>query len=510
MGLAFIVVRVFAQTPPVELSDGTELHVHEENQQFTVNVAANHRISFQWQDYLGNAHGEVMTVAPGERVTTTTPSLSPGYYGLRVQTIDASVAASQQGLGKNREAPREYGFVILPADGNRRAPREEASPFGIVHADIDDEHLPTWIKTKTWKTRKRLKSWNVFFEKIDNRGFIEVPLIAGEPWRTDDRRAIAADELERVREALTLLLSICPRQLLYLELGREENLQSYFRNEFYWQNLATKVALVKQAAKSLDCEVRLIYQIANLRRKPIHAFAQSAAAKHFDILSLHPYAWQDFPDPAHWLPKYLQDVKDSLKENGLNMPIWFTEVGVPQRTLDPTAFFGYPAKGREVAGRTRTSAVSYMARLHIVALSRGVERIFWYNYQDRSPSKIHAEAHFGIRDFWGFPLPVYATYYNLHQRINTKSFRSHKRIGEHVHSFEFVEGCDHFWGVWSNAEMSLEVPLDYIDAALLHMKQRRITDAVGKPLGLKANSIIEVGQHPVFIDARMDAKRCRP
>jgi hypothetical protein len=136
--------------------------------------------------------------------------------------------------------------------------------------------------------------------------------------------------------------------------------------------------------------------------------------------SLHPYAWPDFPTPEEWLEEFLRATQRMMLANGFAMPIWFTEVGAPHHGTYPGGLFGYPDRRTKVTGQTRYGAAIYMIKLHVMALHQGVQKIFWYNYIDRRPEREYAENHFGMRDYWDYPKPVYPAYFNLHSCLNGK------------------------------------------------------------------------------------------
>lgn len=50
-----------------------------------------------------------------------------------------------------------------------------------------------------------------------------------------------------------------------------------------------------------------------------------------------------------------------------------------------------------------------MVRFHTLAIALGIEKIFWYNYQDGWVDRSDSEAHFGMRTHDGFLTPSYAS-----------------------------------------------------------------------------------------------------
>jgi len=69
-----------------------------------------------------------------------------------------------------------------------------------------------------------------------------------------------------------------------------------------------------------------------------------------------------------------------------------------------------------------------MVRTHALALERGVERFFCYNYRDRGPSTTDVEEHFELVDHWGFPKRVYPANVTTHRCLAGKSFKTRRDL----------------------------------------------------------------------------------
>jgi hypothetical protein len=356
--------------------------------------------------------------------------------------------------------------------------------------------MPVWIKTATWKTH-RSEYWAAAMQKSAAVGTLELPLIEGDEWAVDDNQPINAEQLQQLKKKITAYFQADPG-ILYWELGLEENLGKRYHQRHYWQNLAAKTRVVRDAANQVNPDIKLIYQIAELDMQRIEAFFQSKAAKSFDIVALHPYAWPDFPSPDKWLVKFLNQCKSLIAANKLSMPIWFTEVGAPHHGNAPGTFFGYPLKRKQISGQSRAHAPAYMIKLHTIALQQGVEKIFWYNYQDREPGREEAENHFGLRDYWGYLKPIYPAYYTLHSHLDGKKAMGSVQLKHGVQVHKFQNSRETTWVVWSYSKKINNLSLREIDSDLNNQQSIEVLNMVGSSIKLIGQKV-NVTSKPMFI-----------
>ncbi len=483
----------------IEIYDDAAYHVHPAGQTFTVSVKVEHAgaaaIYCQWQDFRKRPLGDPVLLIPGELKTIQSPDTTVGYYGLVFKTDNDTAVLPNRQPGESRE----YGFAILAPRTTSERRIEAASPFGMVHADMQDPYLPVWIKTATWKTFSPAE-WLSAMERRRGLGMLELPLVLGDTWDSNDSNPISSAQLTELETKMRQYFAADP-SVLYWELGLEENLEPRFDRPYYWDNLEAKARAVRQAANAVNPGIKLIYQIAELGTGPVQKFLQSKAAGYFDILSLHPYAWPDFPSPEEWMAGYLQNIRTLMQQNNVQMPIWYTEVGAPHQGNYPGGFFGYPDSGEEVQGLSREEAANYIIKTHVLALHLGVEKMFWYNYMDQGMARDYAEDHFGIRDYWGFPKPVYTAYFTLHSHLNGKNPVSAKQLPDNIRVYRFEGTTENTLVAWVYPGDERLVPLDALQAGLLPADILETVSAVGTPLSLDGNAIRIAGA-PVFITTK--------
>ena len=486
----------------ITINDDTNYHVHASGKPFTVNVTVDYSgsstIYYHWQDFRGRSLSEPVMLSPGNTIILQSPGSSVGYYGLVFRASNDTLVLPERQPGESRE----YGFTIFTPRTTSDRILNVASPFGMVHADIQDPYLPTWAKTATWKTFSP-GYWKAAMDERRSVGVLELPLLLEDEWDADDNTPVTAEQLAVLETKIREYFSADPR-VVYWELGLEENLQPRFRQAQYWANLEAKTRAVRQAADAVNPEIKLIYQIAELDMAPIQQFLQSKAASYYDILSLHPYAWPDFPSPENWMKALLQNTNDLIRQNNIqSMPIWFTEAGAPHHGNYPGAFFGYPATGDAVKGLSREESVNNMIKTHVLALHMGVEKVFWYNYQDQGKARNYAEDHFGIRDYWGYPKPVYVAYINLLMRLDGKSLIDARQLAGNIRVYQFKDGVEDVLVAWSYPDSVQMVPFASLQAGLTRTNVSAVVDAVGTPLTIEGETIRVTGE-PVFIMIRAD------
>jgi hypothetical protein len=480
----------------VLIHDDATNHVHTTGHPFTIQLKVEYTgpdiVRFHWQNFRGDTLTDPKAITPGELITISAPHDRTGYLGLVLKPATTSIALPNRQPGE----AREYGFAILPSNFISSSKANTQSRFGIVHAKLNDPYLRGWVKTMTWMTASP-KWWGYEMEKRRALGLLELPILVGAEWKSDDTQPISSKQLERLKSRIRQYFA-ADRKTEYWETGIEENLGGRYEKPYYWTNLAAKAQVVRDAVDSVNPNVKLIYQIAEPRLGDVQAFLKSDAARQYDILSLHPYAWPDFPSREEWLNKFINDVEKIMEANGLDMPIWFTEVGVPHHGNYAGAFFGYPATGAQVQGRTPYEAAIYMLKLHVMAYHLGVEKIFWYNYLDRRSGREHAENHFGLWDHWGFPKPAYVAHVNLQKNLNTKKAGNARRLAGNIWVYDFTDEDETVTVAWAYPDGNRNIPISVLVPGSNQKDLISVIDPMGTPIPYDGSSI-RISHEPIFI-----------
>lgn len=478
----------------IEIEDSSPYHVYKAGKPFSIDIDVdapdNAKIYYHWADETGKPLTERQEVS--ESGTITSPSTQAGYYGLVFSSPSQDIALPDREPGE----PREYGFVVLPELQKLAL----SSRFGTIHTDINDPAMPPWAKTTTWLTFPS-SAWGKAMRNVRHNGKIELPIIFQDAWESDDTRPMAEGELVQLEETAFDYFSASP-ETLFWEAGLEENLRPVYFQPYYWENLEKKFVRLRAAANKAGLPIKFLYQAVGVDPYAIDQFFSHRAYRYVDILSLHPYAWPDFPSPDMWMDGYMAYVKKLKAEHGTNIPVWFTEVGGPQFGNRDGGFFGYPEENKKTGGLSPLQASIFMTKLCTLALSQGVERIFWYNYRDGTPARNYVESHFGMRDYWGFPKPVYATYVTLSQRLEGFE-RVHPltQLSPSLRAFAFdKQNGLRTYVLWNKDQEQQKLQLH----SLLGKGEtiERITDMTGRDVSPTEGSVA-LTDRPVLIDTRL-------
>jgi len=480
----------------LNLKHNVDRNTYVKGQQIIVNLehtrAAQNNIRYHWQNYKGEKLTQPKHLDSGiETIIHAPVGPLPRYLGLVFTPVSNAVALP----GREPGEAKEFGFAVFPDVPPEKGKADPKHWMGMVHADLEDPWLLGWVKTVTWKTTSA-KWWHSKMEKRRSAGSVELPIITGSEWKSDDYKAIADDQLKRLYKKVRDYLA-ADRATLYWETGIEENLGGRFERPFYFKNLAAKSDVIRTAANEVNPDIKLIFQVANMHYEDVGSFMRSDASKNYDVLALHPYKWPNFPPPEKWLKNFLSEASAQMKASGRELPIWVTEIGAPHRGNCPTCFFGYPKDNNSVPGLSNQEMISYMIKFHVIAAQYGVKKVFWYNYKDRGSEREFAEDHFGLIDYWGYPKPAYLAYINLNQSLVDKVFTNVLRKND-IWAYEFDGDIEKVTVAWSFPAPLTKVTLEELGISALSDADIRVTNALGDPLKLEQNQVV-LGQEPIFI-----------
>lgn len=482
----------------VTIRDDNPYHVFRPGESFTVEVVLElvsgeppANISCQWRDYTGRPLSKLIPLRLGRNLVHSPGKVEVGYYGLVLLPQEVKFLPL-----------REYGFAVLP-EAAAKAP-DPSSPFGVVHMEVEDPYLgATWVKTLTDLQFSSPHQWRREMEYRLLNGKIEIPLVIGGPWKCDNTRPISGEQLDRLYEYLVTLFSADPKVPVW-ELGLEENL-AWRRNKskwrYYWQNLAAKLRVAREAREAVNSSIRIAYQIAEFDFEALRTFFESGVAEAVDVLSLHPYRWPNFEDPEEWHDAFIERVRKLMREYGRMLPIWYTEVGAPQNDMGVPQMY---SDGHPVRGLTRREEVAYLVKLHVLALRAGIEKVIWYNYRDRGTNATDVEDHFGLRDYWGFPKPAYVAYAVMVRCISGKKYVRTVEVAGVVKAHVFAGVGEKCIVAWTYPPKSARVKVSKLGVAPPEVK--KVVNAVGTPLPMEGDEIL-LTQDPIYIIAENNEAR---
>jgi hypothetical protein len=449
-------------------------------------------VTYHWQSYKGEKITQPVLLDAGKEAVIVVPGGElPHYLGLVFTPVNDAISLP----GREPGEQKEYGFAIFPNEPQASSAPDPNRWMGMVHADLEDPWLSGWVKTLTWKTTSA-KWWHSKIEKRRVAGSVELPIISGAEWKSDDYEPVKPTQLAQLEKRAREYFAADPGTI-YWETGIEENLGGRFKRPYYLTNLAAKSDAVRAAADDANPDIKLIFQIANIRYRDVGVFMRSAAAKNYDILSLHPYNWPDFPPPEEWLTNYLDRARSEMKQSGRVLPIWVTEIGAPHRGNCPDCFFGYPKDNKSVPGLSDQEMIAYLIKFQVIAVHDGVEKVFWYNYKDRGPDREFAEDHFGLIDYWGYPKPAYLAYVHMNRSLVDKTVGEAVRKKD-IWAYEFCGDSEDVIVAWSFPADSAVASLADLGIRSSSDSEISVTNAIGDSVAVE-DGLINLTNEPVFV-----------
>lgn len=183
------------------------------------------------------------------------------------------------------------------------------------------------------------------------------------------------------------------------------------------------------------------------------------ALQYMDAVSVHHYGYPISPE-VHYNEK-LDLLAQLIKQynNGEMKPVWLTE-------------FGYPTHNQST-GISEKGQSDNLVKGHVIAISKGVEKGFWYDFMDDGLDKTYNENNFGIirneKDPKGayVPKPAYAAYAAMTRQLTGASFVEKEDRGSAIYSYKFTRNQEDLRVLWTLAPMNVTLkaagPVDITD-----------------------------------------------
>lgn len=141
----------------------------------------------------------------------------------------------------------------------------------------------------------------------------------------------------------------------------------------------------------------------------------------FDIVNIHPYGYP--APPESYLEGQINACRELMRKYGdEKKPIWITEYGWPNH-IGPN-------------GVDIITQANYIVRAYVIALGAGVEKIFWYDYQN-GPDPYYNEHNFGIVYMGDIPKPCYTALLTMTHALTGKKFLKKLPMPEACYAYVF-------------------------------------------------------------------------
>lgn len=279
-----------------------------------------------------------------------------------------------------------------------------------------------------------------------------------EPWLAYVRENVA-----RYKDSIT-----------YWEVWNEPNIGFWLStDDEYVELLKATYSAAKEA--NPECQV-LMGGTAGAPVDYIRMLYQAGCKGSFDVVNIHPYQYPTAPDAG--LADAIGAVRKVMTEyDDAAKPIWITEIGYPNHT--------------GTSGVDLRTQAAYLARTYVIALSSGVEKLFWYDYQNGT-DPAYNEHNFGIVFADNTPKPC------LHALRTTADLLEGRSLVTRIASREavgylFAAGPDRVLVAWATGDQgSLSVPFG---------GEGREFDLMGNTRPVRLNgpdAALAVGRFPTF------------
>jgi hypothetical protein len=288
--------------------------------------------------------------------------------------------------------------------------QDDASPYGVhSHVTRNDEHRFTegefdlmkqagikWLRTGfVWAAIMKKNGTFVYdnHDKVvaeaEKRGIRIMGLLHGAAGWAKPIHEHHAEWLQFVEKTVTRYKGRVPAW----QVWNEPNIKGFWENP----NPDHYAALLKptyRKIKSVDPEARVVFGGNSQFDWNFMNRVLELAPDAFDIMAVHPYGYSLTKAPEAYIPGTVAEIRALMKIHGIkDRPIWFTEWGWPTH------------KGR--SGLAEWDQANHIVRAHVLALTAGLERGFWYEFQATEKKDEDQEHHFGILHFDLKPKPAF-------------------------------------------------------------------------------------------------------
>lgn len=228
--------------------------------------------------------------------------------------------------------------------------------------------------------------------------------------------------------------------------------------------------------------------------------------EYYDVLAIHPYTYLQFAPPEsdnpanpldQSVPHMIKEGKRILAMFGEQKPIWITEIGWHTSPLWP------------LGSATREQQADYLIRSLVLSASEGVEKYFWYCFEDRDEWMTNTEDSFGLVEYDPDPLdanppapkPSYTAYATIGAVLGDTGYvtalSTTPQGTARAHLFAKLDFSKQVIVVWNETEeVTVKVP------SLAGMTKFKIVDRSGnETIVAPQDGFIEVtaGESPLFV-----------
>jgi hypothetical protein len=256
------------------------------------------------------------------------------------------------------------------------------------------------------------------------------------------------------------------------EIWNEPNLR-----QFWIGDTDQLVAMTKDAhdiIKSIDPAAILVSPSATTGSgiSWLADFLSKGGGRYVDVIGYHFYV---YPRPPEAVLPLIERVKQTMKDYGVeNKPIWDTEIG----WAEPKPF------------PSDELAAAYLARSFILSWADGIQRVYWYVWDNHSWVSIETTA----LDNKSL-LPAGQAYDTIQKWLVGASMDTCNESSSHIWTCQLHRGDESQWMVWTldDAEKTFSLPSSW--------HAQGVTPLLGESQKINGSSIL-ISEVPVLVAAK--------
>lgn len=203
--------------------------------------------------------------------------------------------------------------------------------IGLDRTDLD------WAQVEPDKGKWNFSRWDAVLDAAEQNGITILPILAGIQPKWGSPLTAHMDEWKNY---ITTVVNRYKGRIGYWEVVNEPDLAEFSDGHArYTKFLKESYDCIKAADPDA---IVTNGGLADMSKVP--EFLKLAPKDSFDVLNVHRYYWQDYPEGE--LQLLLRNIKTAMKENGhADKPLWLTEIGYSTAPApDLTEILGYALK----------------------------------------------------------------------------------------------------------------------------------------------------------------------
>lgn len=330
-------------------------------------------------------------------------------------------------------------------------------PFGAWR--LSDTYV-SWFDLEPRKGEWRFERLDKYVEFVGRRGVeVVLPFVLSPPWasaRPDEPSAyhkpgLAAEprDLADWRRYVGKVAGRYKGKIRFYEIWNEPNTPGLYSGSVDQLVELTRVA--REELKAVDPAALLVSPsfVAEDGLKKLDEFLAKGGGRHVDIVGYHFYV---APEKPEYMLGLIREVRRLMGKHGVaGKPLWNTETGWlianSRGAVDPK-HVGFPADTKILSS---DEAPAYVARALILSWAAGVQRLYWYAWDNKA---------LGLSEEEGKVLkPAARAYSRTYRWLRDARMNSCRGDSRGIWTCQLIRpGEDRAWLVWTTAKQSRWVP----------------------------------------------------